>query len=60
MLVLARRIGEEILIGDDVVVQVLAVRGSTVRLGIKAPRETPVHRGEVYDRIQENPRKSDE
>lgn len=54
MLVLTRRAGESILIGDDVEVTVLAVDGSKVRLGIKAPISVPVHRREIYLAIHAN------
>lgn len=53
MLILTRRPDEEIYIGDDVTVTVLEVRGNQVRIGITAPEEVPVHRREVYERIQE-------
>ena len=52
MLILTRRIGETLMIGDDVTITVLQVKGSQVRLGINAPRETAVHREEIYHRIQ--------
>ncbi|MFN8074003.1 MAG: carbon storage regulator CsrA [Kineosporiaceae bacterium] len=52
MLVLTRRAGESIVIGDDVRVVVLDVRGDTVRLGIEAPRTVQVHRAEVYAEVQ--------
>lgn len=52
MLVLSRNWGEEIVIGDDIVVKIVAVRGDKVRLGIVAPDNVPVHRREVYDAIQ--------
>jgi carbon storage regulator len=52
MLVLTRRAGESIVIGDDVRVIVLDVRGDTVRLGIEAPRSIQVHRAEVYAEVQ--------
>lgn len=52
MLVLTRQRDEAIMIGDDVVITIVNVRGDTVRLGIDAPTTTPVHRGEVYDAIQ--------
>lgn len=52
MLVLARERGEQILIGDDIVITVVAIQGDRVRLGITAPREVPVHRREVYEAIR--------
>ena len=52
MLVLTRRPGESVMIGDDVVLTVLDVRGDVVRLGIKAPRSIQVHREEVYRELQ--------
>jgi carbon storage regulator len=52
MLVLARQIGEKVVIGNEVVVEVLSVSGDVVRLGITAPRETSVHRFEVFAEIQ--------
>ena len=52
MLVLTRRPGESLMVGDDVVVTVLDVRGDVVRLGIKAPRSIQVHREEVYRELQ--------
>ncbi|MDP6673395.1 MAG: carbon storage regulator CsrA [Gammaproteobacteria bacterium] len=51
MLILTRRIGESVVIGDDVDVTVLGVKGSQVRLGVKAPKEVAVHREEIYERI---------
>jgi carbon storage regulator len=52
MLVLSRRVGERLLIGDDVVVTVIEVRNDGVRLGIEAPREIRVHRAEVLDAVR--------
>lgn len=52
MLVLSRRAGESVVIGDDVVVTVLEVRGDVVRIGIDAPRSVRVHREEVYRELQ--------
>ena len=51
MLTLARRVGEEIVIGDDIVITLVQIRGDNVRIGIKAPISVPVHRREVADAI---------
>ena len=53
MLVLSRRLGETLIIGDDIKITVLGISGNQVRLGIAAPKEVTVHREEVYRRIQE-------
>ncbi len=53
MLVLTRRIGESIIIGQNIKVMVTDIQGNQVRLGIEAPTEIPVHRGEIYERIKE-------
>jgi carbon storage regulator len=53
MLVLSRRVGESLVIGDNVVVTVLEVRGDMIRIGIDAPREVKVHRSEVFQAIEE-------
>ncbi|HWS38534.1 MAG TPA: carbon storage regulator CsrA [Actinoplanes sp.] len=53
MLVLTRRAGESVMIGDDVVITVLEARGDVIRLGIQAPRDVQVHREEVYRELQE-------
>ncbi len=52
MLILTRRVGETVVIGNDVTVTVLGVKGNQVRLGVNAPREVTVHREEIYERIQ--------
>jgi len=52
MLILTRRIGETLIIGDDVNITVLGVKGNQVRLGVNAPRDVSVHREEIYHRIQ--------
>ncbi len=52
MLILTRRVGESLIIGDNVVVNVLGVKGNQVRIGVDAPKDVTVHREEIYDRIQ--------
>jgi len=60
MLILTRRISESIIVGDDVKITVLGVKGNQVRLGIDAPKDLAVHREEIYERIkQEGHRDSD-
>ena len=52
MLCLARKKGEQIVLGDDIVIEIVDIRGDNVRIGIQAPKEMSVHRREVYDAIQ--------
>jgi len=52
MLILTRRVGETVMIGNEVTVTVLAIKGNQVRLGIGAPKDVAVHREEIYDKVQ--------
>ena len=60
MLVLSRHRDESIMIGDDIVVTIVDIRGDKVRLGIEAPNDVPVHRQEVYEAIQRENRKANQ
>lgn len=51
MLILTRRVGETLMIGDEITVRVLGVKGNQVRVGVEAPRNVAVHREEIYQRI---------
>ena len=52
MLILTRRVGETLMVGDEVTVTVLGVKGNQVRIGVNAPKDVAVHREEIYQRIQ--------
>lgn len=53
MLILTRRVGETLIVGEDITITVLSVRGNQVRIGINAPKNVPVHREEVHQRIHQ-------
>lgn len=53
MLILTRRVGESLMIGDEINVTILGVKGNQVRIGVNAPRDVAVHREEIYQRIQQ-------
>jgi len=52
MLILTRKLGETVMVGDNITVAIVGVKGTQVRLGISAPIDVPVHREEIYDRIR--------
>lgn len=58
MLILTRKVGESVLIGDDISITVLSVRGNQVKLGVQAPKEVSVHREEIYQQIKKQQDKS--
>jgi carbon storage regulator len=60
MLILTRRVGETLMIGDEVTVTVLGVKGNQVRIGVNAPRDVTVHREEIYERIKQEQQEASE
>ena len=54
MLILTRRVGESLMVGDEITITVLGVKGNQVRIGVSAPKDVAVHREEIYNRIHED------
>ncbi len=60
MLILSRKVGEQVVVGEDITIQILGVKGKQIRIGIAAPKTVSVHRQEIYARIKEQEIKSQE
>lgn len=60
MLILTRRVGETLMIGDEVTVTVLGIKGNQVRIGVNAPKDVTVHREEIYERIKKEKTQGEE